>query len=278
MSLNKHELQELQKAKGSLENPGFVAKVSNQLGKPIEKLLANLPDEANKIMFAATESALEQAMNAALFSMEDVPKRPPANLRHKMAASATGGVGGLFGIAGLSVELPISTTIMLRSIVDIARSEGESIHNPDTKAACLKVFALGGSSKSDNAADSAYYAVRIVLAQHMTSASRYFSERAVAVEGAPALARILSVVAQRFGIQVSQKVAAQAVPAIGAAGGALINYLFIGHFQEMARGHFTVRRLERRHGKATVEAEYRALQKLNQRQALGVLDNPPDNS
>ena len=43
---------------------------------------------------------------------------------------------------------------------------------------------------------------------------------------------------------------------IGALGGATINLLFVDHFQEVARGHFTVRRLERKYGKEKVKEEY----------------------
>jgi hypothetical protein len=63
-------------------------------------------------------------------------------------------------------------------------------------------------------------------------------------------------VASRFGITVSEKVAAQAVPVLGAAGGALINTIFIDHFQDIARGHFIVRRLERKYGADLVKEEY----------------------
>ena len=48
---------------------------------------------------------------------------------------------------------------------------------------------------------------------------------------------------------MTQKVAAQTLPVVGALGGAAVNYAFIEHFQEVARGHFTVRRLERVYGK-----------------------------
>jgi hypothetical protein len=50
--------------------------------------------------------------------------------------------------------------------------------------------------------------------------------------------------------------AAQALPVIGALGGAAVNYAFIEHFQDIARGHFTVRRLERIYGKEKVRSEY----------------------
>jgi hypothetical protein len=46
------------------------------------------------------------------------------------------------------------------------------------------------------------------------------------------------------------------MPLIGALGGAAVNYAFIDHFQEIARAHFTVRRLERRYGKDAVRTAY----------------------
>ena len=35
-----------------------------------------------------------------------------------------------------------------------------------------------------------------------------------------------------------------------------MNYAFIAHFQDVARGHFTVRRLERTYGKEKIRIEY----------------------
>jgi hypothetical protein len=78
-------------------------------------------------------------------------------------------------------------------------------------------------------------------------------------EGAPAIVRLITQISSRFGVEVSEKAAAQAMPIIGAAGGALVNVLFIDHFQDMARGHFIVRRLERLHGSDMVRAAYDTL-------------------
>ena len=75
-------------------------------------------------------------------------------------------------------------------------------------------------------------------------------------EGAPIILRLITKVAARFGVQVSEKIAAQAIPIVGAVGGAVINTLFIDHFQDMARGHFIVRRLERIYGIEAVKKEY----------------------
>ena len=76
---------------------------------------------------------------------------------------------------------------------------------------------------------------------------------------APALLRLISRVAERFSIQVTEKAAAQALPVVSAATAAAVNVLFINHFQDMATGHFTVRRLERKYGPATVKELYAAL-------------------
>jgi hypothetical protein len=98
-----------------------------------------------------------------------------------------------------------------------------------------------------------------MLAKTVSEAARYIAERGVVGEGAPVLVRFITQVASRFGVVVTQKVAAQALPVLGALGGAAVNYAFIEHFQDMARGHFTVRRLERRYGKLIVKEEYERL-------------------
>ena len=71
--------------------------------------------------------------------------------------------------------------------------------------------------------------------------------------------RLVGQIASRFGITVSQKVAAQAVPIVGAVGGGLINVLFVDHYQDIARGHFTVRRLERKYSEQIVHDMYATL-------------------
>jgi hypothetical protein len=97
------------------------------------------------------------------------------------------------------------------------------------------------------------------MATAVSEASRFLAEKGLSKAGAPALVRLVSILASRFGIVVSEKAAAQAVPILGAAGGALINTIFIGHFQDMARGHFIVRRLEKTYGAEPVKTAYEAL-------------------
>jgi hypothetical protein len=85
---------------------------------------------------------------------------------------------------------------------------------------------------------------------------RFVAERGVIKEGAPILLKFVTQVAASFGLVVTQKVAAQALPVVGALGGAAVNYAFLDHFQDVARGHFTVRRLERLYGKEKIRSEY----------------------
>ena len=101
-----------------------------------------------------------------------------------------------------------------------------------------------------------YFAVRAAMARSLTQALRQVAGRGVIDESASALVRLLSQIASRFGVVVSQKVAAQAVPLLGALSGAVVNSVFIDHFQTLAWGHFTVRRLERLYGKGTVRLAY----------------------
>jgi hypothetical protein len=104
------------------------------------------------------------------------------------------------------------------------------------------VFALGGSKGELDAANSGYFAVRGLLAKSVAEAARFIVDRGLLAEGGPVLVRLIAQIASRFGVVVTQKLAAQAVPMIGALGGAAVNYAFIDHFQEIARAHFTVRR------------------------------------
>ena len=256
MTLQQKDLNDLKKAKALLENPSLAAKITNYLGTPIEKGFALLPENWNLKVGELTRTALSKAVQAAVITMKYSPGKEASNVWHKFAVATTGGAGGLFGLPALAIELPISTTIMLRSIADIARSEDEDIHNIESKIACIEVFALGGPRINDDTSESGYYAVRAALAQSVSMAAEYITKRGLYEKSAPALVRLITQIAQRFSIQVSEKAAAQAVPAIGAAGGAIINTLFIDHFQDMARGHFIVRRLERKYGEETVKETY----------------------
>ncbi len=261
MALPKEDLAELKAAKQLLENPGMAAKLSAIVGSPMEKGLKMLPGPFQKAVHKATEAALLKALDVAVSSL-GAKSGPPSASRdrlHKVAAAASGAAGGAFGIAALAWELPVSTTLMLRSVADIAAAEGHDPRHLETKLDCLTVFGLGGRSAKDNAAESGYFATRTALASAVSEAAKYLAKKGLTKSGAPALVRLVALIGARFGVVVSEKAAAQAVPILGAAGGALINTIFIGHYQDMARGHFVVRRLEKIHGAEPVRIAYEKL-------------------
>jgi EcsC protein family len=259
MKLSDDDRESLRYAKNLLEDPGLAAKITNVIGVPIEKGFELLPEKWAEVVSGATRKSLETALHVAMVTLDDKPQAKSWEILHKLAVAATGAGGGAFGLAGIPVELPLSTTIILRSIADIARSEGERLGAPEAKLACLEVFALGGRNRSDDATESAYFMVRSALAKSVSDAAKHMAEKGLIEQGAPAIVRLVKQLASRFGVNVSEKLAAQAVPAIGAIGGAVINVLFIDHFQDMARGHFIMRRLERAYTIELVRKEYKHL-------------------
>jgi EcsC protein family len=253
MSLEDREA--LRAAVESLEHPSLAARLTNIVGKPVELIGYALPSFASKAIASATSKDLEAALRAALRTLPSSP-RSGSQFMHRALATASGAAGGTLGLVALPVELPVSTVIMLRSIADIAQSEGEDLSDPEAVLSCVEVFALGGRTGSADASESGYFAVRGMLAKTVTEAARFVAERGVIMEGVPILLKFVTQVAARFGLVVTQKVAAQALPVVGALGGAAVNYAFIAHFQDVARGHFTVRRLERVYGKEKIRSEY----------------------
>lgn len=259
-SISPQDLEALKAAAQALENPTFAARVMNRVGRSINLAGRALPAPATKAIAFATEKSVSVALHVALKTLKGEQEAiKSSNRLHKALAAGSGAVGGLFGIGALAVELPASTVLMLRSIADVARSEGEDLQDPMVALNCLEVFALGGKQPGVDEEESSYFAVRALLAKTVSEAARYVAQQGVVQESAPVLVRLITQIAARFGIVVTEKVAAQAVPIVGAIGGAGINYAFMAHFQTIAKAHFTVKRLERLYGPDLVKSEYERL-------------------
>ncbi|GDQ06727.1 EcsC family protein [Escherichia coli] len=288
MSLEERELLDLEKAVKLLEQATITEKMTQMVGKPIDYLMSKLPKGAEAQIYSLVEKALHKAADAALWSLNNEPNREASTKTNKFFAAVSGVVGGTFGFSALAIELPLSTTIMFRSVADIARSEGFDLDKVETKQACLEVFALGGPSENDNAVDTAYenddavdtayenddavdtayYATRSFTAEAMQILSKELSEIAtkkVSVNAAMNLtptqtgkwlATLIEKVATRFGIVITEKTAAQVVPVIGAFAGATLNIMFTDYYQDMARGHFIIKRLEKKYGSELIKSEY----------------------
>ena len=254
--MEERDWNDLRAAVNLLENPGASIRLINLLGYPIEGFIKALPRWVRKALGNTATKTVGTAFYVALSTMDKKSHTGSFRLIHRAMTVVSGAVGGFFGFPGLIVELPISTTLMLRSIADIARSEGEDLSSVDTHLACITVFALGGRLSSDSAADTAYYAVRAALTRALSEAAEFVAQRGIAEEGTPIAIRVMANLASRFGVIVTDKMAAEMMPIFGALGGASINLLFINHFQAAARGHFIVRRLERKYGGEFVKTEY----------------------
>jgi hypothetical protein len=169
LDMTSADREALIKAVKLLENPSLAARLTNLVGKPVELIGRALPSFASKAITSATSKALEAALKVALRTLPGSP-RTGSVLLHRALATASGAGGGMFGLAALPVELPVSTVIMLRSIADIAQREGEDLSNPEAALSCVEVFALGGRAGSDDASESGYFAVRGMLAKTVTEA------------------------------------------------------------------------------------------------------------
>ncbi|MGJ0510085.1 MAG: EcsC family protein [Methylocystis sp.] len=263
--LSASDMEALRTAVEALERQSFAGRITRLTGR---QMGIPVPAEVHRVAMDAAQRALSTSLKFALASLEGPPKGDTTRF-HKRLAAVAGGVGGAVGLASLPFELPVSTTIMLRSIADIARNEGENLRHPETGLACLEVFALGGHS-DDNVLEGGYLAVRGLLAKSVSDATRYVAGRGLAQDSAPAIVRLLAQLSSRFGVVVSQKAAAQAVPLLGALSGAAINLAFTEHFQTLARGHFAIRRLERIYDPVTVRALYARIAREE-----GYWDAPP---
>jgi hypothetical protein len=253
--LNEADLAAVREAARTLERSTLVGRLSSLAGRPLEMIGRNLPAQAQEAVGRATELAMNAALRAALTT---VPKTDRFRIRglDTAAAVASGAFGGALGLVTLPIELPVSTVLMLRTIAEVARENGEDLSDPETRLACLEVFALGSRTEADDLASGGYFAVRAALAKSITQAAKLAAAQGLADKSAPALVRFMAQIASRFGVVVSQKVAAGAVPILGALGGAAVNAAFLEHFRAIARAHFTIRRLERTYGPEPVRAAY----------------------
>ncbi|RQV03498.1 EcsC family protein [Burkholderia cenocepacia] len=264
-TLSPEDRDALRRAKQMLESPSLTMKLTGVLGAPVEKMIARLPDFATGKINDATQLALRKCLNIALRTLgkppaPDAEPEKPSNLLHKLAVATTGAAGGAFGFLALPVELPVTTTLIFRSVCDIARSEGEDLTSVDTQLQCLAVLGMGGNpDKQEEDADLGYFVLRGALAQAISKASSDITAKGIAAHSSAAVFKLVQTVASRFSVQVTEQMAAKSIPAIGAVLGATVNTLFIDHFQQMAHGHFTVRRLERKYGSVAVQVAYQAI-------------------
>lgn len=237
------------------EASGLVIKAASWLGDKAEGLLSKVSEEWQTQINEATDLALHESYKLAFATQTDEQSTSVLNRAlgwangerwHSAATGVTGALGGIGGMATTLIDLPITTTLILRSIQQIAASYGEDVTDEEVRVQCLGVFGFGGPLTEDDQAEAGLFASRIAI----TGAS---------------LAEAMKVVLPRLGVVVGEKVLAQATPVLGAIAGATLNTVFSNYYQTMAHVHFRLRRLEREHDQDQVRACFERV--LNRRKA-----------
>ncbi len=190
------------------------------------------------------ESAIVRAFDVAVVGLKSPaatalddsapPDRRWRDLVIQAAVTASGAVGGFAGLSGLIPDIGFTTLTIMREIARIAREEGEDLSDPDSRRACLEVFALRSFHAGEEQSELGYFSARAVL------------------RGRPVV-MLLSEVSSHYGLALSRKVSLQMMPVAGALCGASLNAAFLAHYRALARAHFTIRRLERTHGALLVQ-------------------------
>ena len=201
---------------------GLVIELLNALGQQADGLLGQLPVKARDGLEAATEAALIQAMKAADKSRSI--RGTESGWLQTTFATALGAAGGAGGVGTALAELPVTTTVFLRAIQDVAETYEFDATAENVKFDCVQVFAAGGPLSEDDSADLAFLSSRMALSSGGTQ-------------------KLIAWVTPRLAVVLGQKLAAQMVPVIGATTGALTNYAYMNYYREMAHVHFGLRRL-----------------------------------
>ncbi len=192
------------------------------LGNQAEAAFARLPSHARAAVEKAIRQALLLSLRGALHSRRMWPVQPEGWSR--MVTAGLGAAGGATGLPGALVELPLTTTVLLRSIQDVAVEHGFDPHSELVRFDVLEVFSSAGPLKHDDGVDTAFVSQRIGLA-------------------AGGLDAVISLVAPRLAVAFGPKVAAQLVPIIGAVAGSSVNFIYAGYYRDMAHVHFGLRKL-----------------------------------
>jgi len=254
--LSPDALAELSRAKLLLTSNHLVNRLASLFGRAFDlsagAMLRRLPEGVRDGLDGFVTRGLMAAVDGALMTVSATPGLFSGVFRARWFGAASvavsGFAGGAGGLPSTLLELPVTTTLLMRAILEVARSEGEDLATDEARLACLEVFALGGPDVSDDALESGYFVARLGMAELLRQAG----SRGLA----GVMPRVVATVASRFGLPVAYKLAGQAIPLAGAAAGAALNVAFLDHFQARARGHFIVRRLERDFGAEPVRAAY----------------------
>ncbi len=212
----------------------LIIKAINYGGSKVTSTEKLLSDEALTRLSAAVSSGLHAAYKTANWSqnapagsqLESVLERVSGEAAHRRAATVAGAVGGMGGLATATAEIPVTISLILRSVQNIAVEYGEDITDDDVRLECIRVFGDGGPLHFDDSADTGFISARIAITGQVVQ-------------------NVIQAVAPRFAVLLGQKLTAQAIPVLGALTGAGINYAFMQYYQQMAHVRFQLREVSK---------------------------------
>lgn len=201
---------------------GVGISVLNVIGGSAENLLDRLPAGIRRNLESATVAALGQAMRAANSSRSMVPDQK--SWLNQAVTTAMGAAGGAGGLPTALAELPVTTTLLLRVIQGVAAEHGFDPSAENVQFDCVQVFAAAGPLAGDDGTDLGFLSARLALS-------------------GKAMHAVIAKIAPKLAVVLGQKLAAQAVPVLGAVAGAATNYAYTSYYQDMAHVHFGLRKL-----------------------------------
>jgi len=207
-----------------------------RMGGALETQLAVLPRGLRDRIETATAQALDLAYGLAAQG----DRLPATRGRGTLAmALATGAAGGAGGIATAVAEIPFTISVLLHAIRREAVAAGFDPDDPWIRAEALRAFGAGSPVAADDGIDTSFFAARLTLT-------------------GPAIQGLIARVAPKLAAALSQKLAAQAVPVLGALSGAALNAAFLNYYREAAAIRFALLRLAETHGAEPVIAAFSA--------------------
>lgn len=220
---------------------GLGMRVLSAIGGQADGLVDRLPRPVKSQLETATTHALHVSVRAAAGAHGSLPRTG----RHgSVAVSALmGAAGGAGGLGTALAELPLTVTFLMRVMLEAAEHHGFDADDPEIRAACVQLFALAGPLDSDDGADIGFVATRMTLT-------------------GPAVHALIARVAPKLALVLGQKLAAQAVPVLGAVAGASVNAVFTSYYREMAMIRFSLMRLSRDTGLDELELNNRLVRAI----------------
>lgn len=201
---------------------GVGISVLNLIGGSAENLIDRLPEGVRRNLETATVAALTQAMRVAHSSRAVVPDQK--SWLNQAVTTAMGAAGGAGGLPTAMAELPVTTTLLLRVIQGVAVEHGFDPDADNVQFDCVQVFSAAGPLSGDDGTDLGFLSARVALS-------------------GKAMQAVIHKIAPKLAVVLGQKLAAQAVPVLGAMAGAATNYAYTSYYQDMAHVHFGMRKL-----------------------------------